>query len=283
MTQRRKLLADKILDGSTVVYGAKGTPSYSAILGGLKAQKFVFSENSLDPAITYINSQDGYLEVMSTKSPYEVVWLENETGTKAWIVYSGSLESLSAMHLPEGDVPNQELFTYFSKFPDECVADMYKVYCLINTPEIECGLLPFVTYMSRKPSSNNGIPRVTQLIYSAMNFEESSESNQNLAKQLSQIPQYVLFGLGVKNATTQELVTVPKDLANARAKRGKPPLSNYTYIRSNMTPSASTGTGGTKAAHLVRGHFKRRKTGVYWWKPHVAGSGELKERKAYIV
>lgn len=40
---------------------------------------------------------------------------------------------------------------------------------------------------------------------------------------------------------------------------------------------------GLVQAHLVRGHFKRRKTGVFWWKPHIAGSGELKKRDAYIV
>ena len=39
--------------------------------------------------------------------------------------------------------------------------------------------------------------------------------------------------------------------------------------------------GGTKAAHWVRGHWKRCKTGVYWWKAHIAGSGQLKPKTGY--
>ena len=26
-------------------------------------------------------------------------------------------------------------------------------------------------------------------------------------------------------------------------------------------------------SHLVRGHFKVRKTGIFWWRPHTAGRG----------
>lgn len=37
------------------------------------------------------------------------------------------------------------------------------------------------------------------------------------------------------------------------------------------------------AAHYVRGHFKQRKSGVYWWSPFVRGSGEPRKRAAYAV
>jgi hypothetical protein len=35
------------------------------------------------------------------------------------------------------------------------------------------------------------------------------------------------------------------------------------------------------AAHRVRGHFKVRKNGIFWWRPFVRGIGELIERQGY--
>lgn len=36
------------------------------------------------------------------------------------------------------------------------------------------------------------------------------------------------------------------------------------------------------SAHTVRGHFKKTKTGVFWWSPFVRGSGKVKQREAYV-
>lgn len=36
-------------------------------------------------------------------------------------------------------------------------------------------------------------------------------------------------------------------------------------------------------AHTVRGHFKKRKSGLFWWNPFVRGSGKVRERDGYIV
>lgn len=37
------------------------------------------------------------------------------------------------------------------------------------------------------------------------------------------------------------------------------------------------------AAHYVRGHFKQRKSGIYWWSSFVRGKGEPVKREAYEV
>lgn len=36
-------------------------------------------------------------------------------------------------------------------------------------------------------------------------------------------------------------------------------------------------------AHRVRGHFKQRSKGIYWWRPHVRGKGDLVDREGYKV
>jgi len=35
--------------------------------------------------------------------------------------------------------------------------------------------------------------------------------------------------------------------------------------------------------HLVRGHFKTRSTGIFWWSPFVRGHGDAVERRHYEV
>lgn len=69
-----------------------------------------------------------------------------------------------------------------------------------------------------------------------------------------------------------------------RFKRGR---SEYTVLcLSDMEIADSAGVVSPKpqvSAHRVRGHFKARKRGVFWWRPHVRGVGELREREAYVV
>ena len=82
-----------------------------------------------------------------------------------------------------------------------------------------------------------------------------------------------------------ESTEVSAKVAAARYRRGKPPLKSYTYIYLNRTPKECSGSGGGagRALHLVRGHFKRIRCGMRWWRPHFAGSLPEKKRTAYIV
>jgi len=80
-------------------------------------------------------------------------------------------------------------------------------------------------------------------------------------------------------------------LNKARAKQKKPPLLDHREIRLNLSKvqrnRLGEGGGGGSAdlhAHLVRGHFKLRKTGLYWWSPFVRGSrGEVPKTRTYVV
>jgi len=87
----------------------------------------------------------------------------------------------------------------------------------------------------------------------------------------------VLALLGVKNVTT----TVPGEprerLNKARAKRGKLPLYEYRVCKLMLgREHRQSGAGATSAhdirMHFVRGHFKVRKTGTFWWTPHKRGN-----------
>lgn len=91
--------------------------------------------------------------------------------------------------------------------------------------------------------------------------------------------------LNTKGASERKTVAPDSKLLAANKKRGKSTFNPFTYVlfSGSYGEGAPVGSTGCKAAHVVRGHFKRRKTGVFWWKPHIAGSGELKQREAYIV
>jgi hypothetical protein len=70
-------------------------------------------------------------------------------------------------------------------------------------------------------------------------------------------------------------------------KRKQLSASAYTIMHlSALETVSSTGEVtnhvGT-AAHYVRGHFKQRKSGVYWWNSFVRGTGEARKRDAYSV
>ena len=56
-------------------------------------------------------------------------------------------------------------------------------------------------------------------------------------------------------------------------------LSALEKVSADGTVASNVGM----AAHYVRGHFKQRKSGVYWWSSFVRGSGEPRKRDAYLV
>lgn len=93
--------------------------------------------------------------------------------------------------------------------------------------------------------------------------------------------------LQVKGDVIREDVAAPAKLNKKRLKNGKPAISGYTYVYLDRHPQKASNNAArpesSVAAHLVRGHFKHRKTGTFWWRPHTAGAGEVRSRKAYIV
>lgn len=79
----------------------------------------------------------------------------------------------------------------------------------------------------------------------------------------------------------------PKISGLGKRLRNKLSASAYTVLHlSAIETVEEDGTIKSKldtAAHYVRGHFKQRKHGVYWWSPFIRGTGEPRKREAYIV
>jgi hypothetical protein len=86
---------------------------------------------------------------------------------------------------------------------------------------------------------------------------------------------------------------LPNDLSKlnkARKKRGKPPLLSSVTTRLQISARhareqrAGTISREAARAHMVRGHFKIRKSGIYWWSPFKRGDPTHPvPRKEYVV
>jgi hypothetical protein len=96
--------------------------------------------------------------------------------------------------------------------------------------------------------------------------------------------------LNSRNCIEREPVDLSR-LNKARHKRGRRPLLSYTktkIVLSRTQARTAHARGWDREAarlHLVRGHFKIRRTGVYWWTSFTRGDprrGELK-RQEYEV
>lgn len=88
----------------------------------------------------------------------------------------------------------------------------------------------------------------------------------------------VLIMLNAKNGVDRR-EAIPTERQNrARAKIGKPPLFEHHTVhlklRGPERRPAGDGSHASPRAHIVRGHFKVRKTGVYFWSPFVRGDAK---------
>lgn len=100
-----------------------------------------------------------------------------------------------------------------------------------------------------------------------------------------------LILMNSKNCVEFKPVEPPPKLNKARRKAGKTELLPYSTVEITLNrPSARAAEDGRGSAeamrlHLVRGHFKVRKTGVYWWHHHMRGdeSVGVVERKGHII
>ena len=98
----------------------------------------------------------------------------------------------------------------------------------------------------------------------------------------------VLALLNTLNATTRREVD-NSQINKKRVKRGDAPLNNHyeltihPRIKKTMYARGRGATAEEIRSHLVRGHFKVRKTGIFWWRPHTAGRGGPPIEKSYKI
>lgn len=123
----------------------------------------------------------------------------------------------------------------------------------------------------------------------AVQAMEANQANEMYSLfSLQMLPALIL--LNCRNAVTPERVPAPEKLNRQRVKKGRPPIPEHVLVKIHLSPErrlAREGTGkGRSPARggLVIGHFKVRKSGVWWWSPHWRGSHEGKQpERTYVL
>ena len=93
-----------------------------------------------------------------------------------------------------------------------------------------------------------------------------------------------LISLNSRNLLRVEAGEDLAKLNKARRRLGRPEFLSFATVQLSLSQvmrrkeMAASG-GGDIRAHLVRGHFKLRKTGAFWWSPFVRGDA----RKGVVV
>jgi hypothetical protein len=150
----------------------------------------------------------------------------------------------------------------------------------------EVGYLPDVGLAAA--ASKSKVPQ--NIFFEAMS---SPEAKQHLQEAASELP-LLLFAcsmlLNCKSGVTKTKVNkqTPKVSGLGKRMRTLMSASEYTVMHITAIENVSTSNGDITTqhnidAHYVRGHFKQRKKGVYWWNPFIRGTGEPRRRTGYIV
>jgi hypothetical protein len=100
-----------------------------------------------------------------------------------------------------------------------------------------------------------------------------------------------LILMNSKNCINVAKTEPPVQLNKARRKRGKPELLPYSTVHIELSQSQQRAvasgvmTHEEARRHLVRGHFKVRATGVFWWGEFMRGNAAhgIIERSAHII
>ncbi len=117
--------------------------------------------------------------------------------------------------------------------------------------------------------------------------ERHNSYMDDLTGELIFIEAFLLL-LNARNTIVSQTREDLTKLNKARARRRQAPLKEFittslklSRVQSNR--ASAHGSHDAARAHLVRGHFKLRSSGVYWWSPHVRGTGKTVVRRQYDV
>lgn len=138
---------------------------------------------------------------------------------------------------------------------------------------------------------NNGDPQVEVQM-----TEEAERAARN--QDLEHIGKYALI-IGATLTALNSPTIIEKhekdftEWNKKRVKHGQHILSNHISVNlkreiidalaAQNAPLVDPNDKNPKKLHWRRGHFKHRKTGIFWWSPHLAGRGDTAQDKTYIV
>jgi len=119
-------------------------------------------------------------------------------------------------------------------------------------------------------------------------LEEYQAEEASRLFSMAILPALIL--LNCRNAVDVETVPAPEKLNKQRILKGKEPLLEHRIVKMHLSEArkrsiARLGSAEARRAArgtLVMGHYKVRKSGIFWWRPH-ARSGHGKVRRTIVL
>ena len=151
---------------------------------------------------------------------------------------------------------------------------------------VDCNIIPCVSFIVAAEKAGVPFERFKQLF-------EAPETQQHIREAATEIPclmfaSYLLLSCKSGVGRTKVPARIPPKGTKLGGKKQKAySASAYTLLHleeiENATTEGVVSRRSDISAHYVRGHFKQRKSGIYWWNSFVRGNGEPRKREAYLV
>jgi len=151
---------------------------------------------------------------------------------------------------------------------------------------VDCNLIPCTAFVMAAEKAGVTPDQMQQVF-------QAPETQQHIREAATEIPclmfaSYLLLSCKSGVGRTKVPARVPPKGMKLGGKKQKAySASAYTLLHLEEIESVTTeGVVSRRSdisAHYVRGHFKQRKSGVYWWNSFVRGNGEPRKREAYLV
>jgi hypothetical protein len=158
---------------------------------------------------------------------------------------------------------------------------------VINKKMVRTTVVPSRTFLSTIEGVGLDTMKFLKHMYT---LPETAKHIKEAASELSTILFACSTLLNCKSGVRQAKIparTAPKGIKLGARKQKQMTSSSYTLLHldeiEQVAPDGTISHKADIAAHYVRGHFKQRSKGIYWWNPFIRGKGELKRREAYIV
>lgn len=151
---------------------------------------------------------------------------------------------------------------------------------------VDCSVAPCMAFIMAAEKAGVTPDRLQRTL-------QTPEIQQHIREAASEIPclmfaSYLLLSCKSGVGRTKVSARVPPKGMKLGGKKQKAySASAYTLLHLEETESVTTEGAISRrldvSVHYVRGHFKQRRSGVYWWNSFVRGNGEPRKREAYLV
>ena len=283
------MFADDIINSRVlrdIELGAAGHDRLSLLLK--HAQKFVLAPDfvsAADALYTDKNQLDKALEFCEL--PFPLCWFEFSNQRRERWVSGAEPDALSPVAVPQSDI--ERVGYLFQEVKGEAtwmISMFWKIRGLDTA-----SFTPYTVSLTAEQRTRAYLTQPgNKVSNSIMEWAEHFVNvnvyaiNKNLARTFhaswqndwnGELP-FIFAMLGILNARniSEHEYADRTELNKKRARRGKLPLSSHHTLTINprvrrFFRSSGKGEVADLRAHFVRGHFKVRKSGVFFWLPHL--------------